>query len=305
MVPERCANLSKVLQRQLAVFPEHGEYLAKRFADADEADLEFSDQVAGMVLQIAGAGLDRICEDYRWLNAIVLEEELYFRRHNSYRLSSFADAVAQVYSNADFMSRYMNGLLASQLWWRNHTDVLRFFRDRFIGQNPKGFTHLEIGPGHGLFLSLAASAAHCGSAEGWDISDASLAGTEAALRAMHAPLQRIRLNKIDLFEGPAASFQSITFSEVLEHLEDPRAALKALHRLLAGGGRIFINAPVNSPAPDHLYLFRQPEEVSEMVREAGFEVVESLFAPCTGASLQRARKLNLTISAAVVAVKSV
>jgi hypothetical protein len=82
------------------------------------------------------------------------------------------------------MSRYMNGLLASQVWWQNHTEVLRFFRDTFIAGNPDAFTHLEVGPGHGLFLHLAALSPKCRVATGWDISEASLVGTRAAVETL-------------------------------------------------------------------------------------------------------------------------
>jgi ubiquinone/menaquinone biosynthesis C-methylase UbiE len=303
VVPETYDTLRRVIDEQLAVFPDHRSYLEKRFAKDDEPTLRFADDVAKMVEQVCGGDLKTICADYHWLSGIVLEEEIYFRRTGRYRCASFEEAVEQVYSNREYMTRYMNGLLTSQLWWRNHTEVLRYFRDVFIGGAPDGFTHLEVGPGHGLFLALAASSPKCRVAEGWDISDASLANTRDALNAMQIAPERVILRKIDIFASPDASFDSITFSEVLEHLQEPVKALKALYRLLAPGGRIFVNAPINSPAPDHLYLFNTPEEVPAMLEEAGFVVHDTFFSPCTGATLDRARRLKLTVSAAVIAGK--
>lgn len=303
MIPEQYASLSRAVALQLACFPEHESYLARRFAGEDEAALTFADELALAIERLSGDELGTVYADYRWLSDVVLEEEIFFRRNGRYRLSSFADAIEQVYANAPYMARYMNGLLASQLWWRNHTEVMRYFRDTFIPDNPDGFSHLEVGPGHGLFLAIAATAPNAGRCEGWDISDASLANSRDGLRRLGIADEKVALRKIDIFEAPAEEFQSITFSEVLEHLEDPLAALKALHGLLAPGGRIFINAPVNSPAPDHLYLFRAPEEVEEMMRDAGFSIESRMFAPCTGATLDRARRLNLTISAAVIGTK--
>lgn len=303
LVPDAYPNLSRAIDLQLDVFPEHRAYLEKRFVGEDEAGLVFLDQLAVMVDRVAQGDLKTIFADYHWLSGIVLEEELFFRRNGRYRLTSFADALEQVYANREYMARYMNGLLASQLWWRNHTEVMRYYRDAFLAGNPEGFTHLEVGPGHGLFLALASATPACATAEGWDISQASLANTQEALNGMGCDPDRIILREVDIFAAPEASFQSVTFSEVLEHLEEPLEALKALYKLLAPGGRIFINAPVNSPAPDHLYLFRTPEEVSDMVAAAGFEIEDTCFAPCTGATLDRARRLNLTISAAVIGRK--
>jgi 2-polyprenyl-3-methyl-5-hydroxy-6-metoxy-1,4-benzoquinol methylase len=302
IIPAAYPRLTHMVERQVAAFPNHRDYLAKRFAPADAAEFAFAEEMARKIEAVAGGELDRICEDYRWLTGAVLEEELHFRRSGHYRLSKFEDADREVYSNLELMSRYMNGLLATQLWWRNHTEILHFFRDHFVARNPRGFSHLEIGPGHGLFLYLAASSPNCASAEGWDISDASIATTRAALDAIGLK-REVGLRQINLFEAPNEHFRSITFSEVLEHLEQPQQALAILHRLLTGDGRLFVNAPVNSPAPDHLYLFKTPESVVDMVQAAGFAVEDKLFAPCTGASLERARKLQLSISVGVIARK--
>jgi len=300
LVPAQFPQLNRLVDLQLEVFPEHRNFLTKRFADSDAAHLDFCEQLSGNVLKVAGGDIRRIVEDYRWLSDMVLEEELFFRREGRYRLSKFSDALEQVYANTPFMARYMNGLLASQLWWRNHTEVLRYFRDVFLPGNKNGFSHLEVGPGHGLFLALAAAAPNCASASGWDISAASLENTRAALNAMGAS-SAIALQEVNIFQAPQGQFDSITFSEVLEHLEEPLAALKILRGLLAPGGRIFVNAPVNSPAPDHLYLFRTPEDVRDMVAEAGLEIVDTCFAPPSGANLDKARRQELSISAAVIA----
>ncbi len=302
IIPAQYGALVDLTNRQLAVFPEHKGYIQKRFAHAGAADFVFADEIAQKIFQIADPQVDRICEDYRWLSEMVLEEELNFRRTGRYRLSTFEQADREVYSNREFMTRYMNGLLASQIWWSNHTEMLHYFRDDFIGRNAPGFSHLEIGPGHGLFLSLAASSPNCGEAQGWDISDASLANTREALDAMQLG-RDVTLRKINLFDAPNEQYSSITFSEVMEHLERPQDALKVLYRLLRDDGRLFINAPVNSPAPDHLFLFETPEQLADMIADAGFTIEGTHFAPCTGSSLPRARKLKLSISAGVIARK--
>jgi len=292
--------LGALLARQLAVFPEHESYLARRFKDAQPEHLALSEDIAGQVLRIGGDNLDTLLRDYAWLSNVVLAEELHFRRTGSYRLSSFDEAARTIYGDALYMSRYMNGLLASQVWWRNHTEALGYYRNVYLASLRSGFRHLEIGPGHGLFLYQAARDPKCGSLTAWDISQASLRNTREALDAMGVT-RPIALRARDLFESPRGEFDSLTFSEVLEHLEQPLAALRILRGLLADGGRLFVNAPVNSPAPDHIYLFRAPEEIVAMVESAGFEIIDSAFFPTTGASLDRARKHALAISTAIVA----
>jgi hypothetical protein len=303
MIPAAHPHVRKLVQHQILAFPEHEGFLKDRFSSVSETGWLFIEEMAAKVMQIAGDRLDLMCEDYRWLSRIVLDEELHFRRTGRYRLSTFEQADKAIYSSPEVMSRYMNGLLVSQLWWRNHTEMLNYFRDEFIERNPVGFAHLEIGPGHGLFLYLAASSHRCGRAEAWDISDASISNTRHALNAMHLNRQ-VLISKVNLFEAPDRQFSSIAFSEVLEHLERPRDALAILHRLLSDDGRLFLNAPVNSPAPDHIYLFETPEELLKMVTDAGFSIESSRLSPCTGATLERARQLKLTISVGVIAHKA-
>ncbi|OYW52449.1 MAG: hypothetical protein B7Y80_18655 [Hyphomicrobium sp. 32-62-53] len=304
MIPDRFDKLSSILKIQLQSFPEHENYLKRRFSGEMLEQLEFCEFVAGMIFALTKDDIKTFCDDYAWLSRMVIDEEVHFRRHSRYRLSSFAEAFEQVYSNNPFMTKYMNGLLMTQLWWRNHTEVLRFFRDSFLAGGGKDRDCVEIGPGHGLLLGMTVASDGCRSAEGWDISEASLANTSKALADLGVDLTKVTMREVNLFNAPEMQFDRIVFSEVLEHLEEPQAALQALFKICRPGGRIFVHAPVNSPAPDHLYLFRTPEEVVDMVSSVGFEILDTRFEPCTGASLARARKLDLTISAAVVARRS-
>ncbi|MDB5438423.1 MAG: hypothetical protein JWM33_850 [Caulobacteraceae bacterium] len=301
MIGDRHPHLARAVSEQLVAFPEHAAYLKARFSGETPAGLALAEDLAAMICQVIGGDWARLCADYRWLSGVLLEEELFFRRNGRYRLSSFAEALEQVYGDADYMVRYMNGLLASQLWWRNHTEVFGYFRDRFLSQTPTGASHLEIGSGHGLLLAAAAAVPGISRLEAWDVSATSLGLTGQALAALEVSPARVTFRTADIFAPPHALFDSITFSEVLEHLEDPFGALVKLRGLLKPEGRLFLNAPTNSPAPDHIYLFHTPEEIVSMAREAGFAIEGSLFAPGAGVSLERARRLDLTISVAVIA----
>jgi 2-polyprenyl-3-methyl-5-hydroxy-6-metoxy-1,4-benzoquinol methylase len=296
-------NLARFWDAQIAAFPEHEPTLARRFKNTEASEFAFLDDLAKLISRIIGPDLARYCDDYKFIASIVLEEEIFFRRENRYRLSTFAEAESKVYADKVYMTRYMNGLLMSQLWWGNHTKVLQYLQSAFLPGNRPGFRLLEIGPGHGLFLYLAAVDKNCGMATGWDVSEASLALVRSTLSALGCT-RPVKLELVDMFDAPRAQFDSIVFSEVLEHLEAPKPALAAIEALLAPGGRAFINAPVNSPAPDHLTLFRAPEEIVAMVEGTGLSVAGTLFAPTAGASLARARQMSLAISTVVIARKA-
>ncbi len=120
---ERVATpaLDRLLAEQVAVFPQHAASLDRRFAGAAPDDIEFCELLAGLLERICGGDLRALCENYRWLAGAVLDEELHFRRHGRYRLSTFRQAMEEVYGDRGYMRRYMSGLLATQVWWRNHT----------------------------------------------------------------------------------------------------------------------------------------------------------------------------------------
>ena len=294
--------MQSFLARLLEVWPEHSEFLTTRFPLIDGADLVLDNMLADKALQIAGGDISRYCEDYRWMcNKLVLEN-VYFLRHGHYRLQTVSDACREVYDDVTFMTRYMNGLLLSQVLWSNHAGAFGCYLHRFLPSHRPNYKHLEIGPGHGLMLSLAASDPRCGSATGWDISASSVAATKQVLQRLGAGV-KVELQIHDILRDAQSTekFDSIVVSEVLEHLESPAAALECAKAALAPGGRMFINVPVNSPAPDHIFLFRTPEEVRALIQGAGFAVEGFYMFPATGFAEDEARRRKLTISCVAIA----
>lgn len=299
------AALSGLVGAVLTHWPEHATFLDKRFAGSETADLAHADALAALVRRLCGAALDRCCADYRSLCARLLEEELYFRRHDRYRVTSVAQATAEVYADPAFMAAYMNGLLLSQPLWANHAGASRLFVDAFLAAHPNRYRHLEVGPGHGLLLFFAARDRRCAGVAGWDVSPTSLAMTAAALRTLGIA-RRVRLAERSVLAAAPETdpFDSIAVSEVLEHLDDPQRALARLRHVLRPGGRIFVNMPVNSPAPDHIFLVRTPEEVVALVRGAGLRIEQSRVLPASGYDEARARRLQVTMSVVVIASRA-
>jgi 2-polyprenyl-3-methyl-5-hydroxy-6-metoxy-1,4-benzoquinol methylase len=258
--------------------------------------------VAQQIISLAADELDTFVRDYDFICEVQRREEIFFRRHGSYRLQSTQEAVREVYGNPQFMRRYMRGLLLTQLFWSNHTASLNFYLREFLEQVAWQCDLLEIGPGHGLLLSHAATSARVGSVSAWDVSPASIAETRAALRKLGIE-RSCRLETRDLFDCDSSgdAFDAIVFSEVLEHLEEPGRALRAIRSICRRCGRVYLNVPVNSPAPDHLFLLRSPEAALEFVESHGFKIERMGLFPATNYSLDDARKHSVTISVCIVA----
>jgi len=299
---ERCPCLRLIVQAQLDIWPEHARQIERSFFNLQDADIFHVETIAKAVHCLAGNELSVFCQDYKWMCDRVMEEELCFCRHDRYRLATFAEAEREVYSNDAYMKRYMRGLLVAHVLWANHRNPLIYYIETFLPALEDDFCHLEIGPGHGLFLYFTSQLSSCAKAVGWDISQAAVKMTRHAINLLGASDKvDIQIQDFTSANLPENKYDSIAISEVLEHLEDPAQALRKLQPLLVSGGRMFIKSPVNSPMPDHIYLWRTPEEFVSFVEQTKMKVLDTIFLPTNGYSLGRARKMGTSISCTVVA----
>ena len=119
--------------------------------------------------------------------------------------------------------------------------VLRLFRKarhRCLPATRMGRA-LDVGCGDGSFLEALAG-------QGWDVVGTELSAPIAAT-ARGRLGGRIRVGALDEAGLPSASFDLITFWQVLEHCQDPGPALAEARRLLKADGRIVVAVPnINS-----------------------------------------------------------
>lgn len=301
LVPD--SAVARIYRAAEEFWPEHKTFLARSLGCHSPTELGQLELLAARILDLAGADLVQYLDSYRWVCRALNEEQIAFVRSGTYRHSRFADVQREIYSNAPFMRKYMEGLLISQMFWANHAKSFLSFQD-FIHSLKSDFRYLEIGPGHGLFLALVAQSPHAKAVEAWDVSNESLAQTAACLRKMSINREvELRNRDVAMADGCATpKFDVITISEVLEHLEDPSGALKNLRRQLAAGGKIFVNFPINSPAPDHIYYLDSLAAVESLVIDAGMQVASSFAFPATGYDMRRAASARATVSCVVIAV---
>lgn len=301
MVPE--SAVSRIYRAAREFWPEHAAFLSRSFDSHSPFELTRLELLAEKILDLIGAELEPYLDSYRWVCKALNEEQIAFVRSGRYSRTRFADVQREIYSNAPFMKKYMEGLLVSQMFWANHAKSFLSFQD-FIGSLTTNFRYLEIGPGHGLYLALVAQTPHAIDVEAWDVSDESLAQTSASLRKMSIG-RNVTLRNRDVartIEAGSTKFDVITISEVLEHLEDPIGALRNLREQLAIGGKIFVNFPINSPAPDHIFYLDSPTAVENLIVGAGFQITSSFAFPATGYSIRRAIAARATVSCVIVAV---
>ena len=204
-----------------------------------------------------------------------------FEVDRSYPAKTYAQAAAEVYLNDEYMERqYLPGLLLSHYLWTHHYQQIKYFKDFFLSNlRARGATDFaEVGVGTGIYSRLLLEERPEIRGVGFDISPLSLKFTQRHV-AGYGFGDRYQLLLQDILtDPPARKFQAVLCVEVLEHLEDPVALLKALKALVVAGGTLFVTAALNAAHADHIYLYREPADVLAQVQEAGLHVENLFFA---------------------------
>jgi 2-polyprenyl-3-methyl-5-hydroxy-6-metoxy-1,4-benzoquinol methylase len=298
--------LEKLVSLQIAVWPQHEKFLRKSLEERSERLRTTTDAIAETIYQMIAPDLEEYAKSYQWVCLKMNKEALNFMRTGQYRYSKFSEVRDQVYGNSTYMTAYIQGLLLSQLYWSNHSHVIDTYLHHFLADLPPHSKLLEIGPGHGLFCAFAARSENIASVEAWDISPSSLQVAQENLEKLGLA-ERVTLkarNVVDpISEKNRPLFDAIVLSEVLEHVEDPKSVLIGIQQYLAPHGKIFINVPINSPAIDHIYLLKSPEEAQELVESAQLHLEKLESFPVTGYTEEEARKQKLSISCVLLASK--
>jgi 2-polyprenyl-3-methyl-5-hydroxy-6-metoxy-1,4-benzoquinol methylase len=289
----------------IGVWPEHRTYLARNFKVRSPEQMTATELASSSILKLIRGEEDRFARHYRWTCDRLNEEELFFHRNGRYRLTTFAEALAEVYSNNDYMTRYMDGLLLTQSLWFNHAAAFEMFLNRLLPLARRGARYLEIGPGHGLMTYFAARTPAIDTLEVWDVSSVSLDETRTAL-AVLGITKTVSFTEVDILAADEAPsrYDMVVISEVLEHLERPGQALSFLNSALDPGGLIYVNVPINSPSPDHIYLIEHPAAGLALIEAAGFEIVSQELYATQGRAIEKALRDRISISMAIVGRKN-
>jgi len=285
-----------VVEQVLADWPDHEKYLQKSLGLRTSEQLQTTETLAAAALVLAGDRLEELAANYRWTCDRLRDEELYFHRHGAYRLSTFEEADREVYSNADYMEKYVDGLLLSQVLWFNHVASCDFFMRRSAELIRSDGRYLEVGPGHGLMTYLTLRQLRPTSAVAWDLSAVSIEHTRKALEKLGVFDVTCEVRDVMAVEPGEGEFDFVVLSEVLEHIEDPMPVMARLRSLLSPQGIIFINVPINSPSPDHIYLMETVEDAQRLLTENGFAIIDEAHFATQGTKLERALKNKVSVS---------
>ena len=243
-------------------------------------------------LQSTHKDLDFGIACYQRMIADFMYEQVRFMETGKYSSTSFDEVNKRVYNNPEVMEYFMNGLLLSQVLWKHHYTMFSFFANHFLPYGKNAKSYLEIGGGHGLFISNAIDV--LGAQTEFHLLDISPTSLEVSKEIIGDYPVNYILKDIFLFE-PGKKYDFITMGEVLEHVEDPVKLLKVLKSLLNEGGTIFMTTPTNAPSIDHIYLFSNAAEIRALIAEAGLTIADELCVYAEDLPEEKAIELKVTM----------
>lgn len=160
-------------------------------------------------------------------------------------------------------------LEAGHFWFRARNRLIQWALARYF---PRTRSFCEIGCGTGYVLSGVGEA----------LPGAALSGSEVFAEGLPFAARRVpgaRLMQMDARAIPFENeFDALGAFDVIEHIEDDRAALRSMHRAIAPGGGLLLTVPQHpwlwswmDDAAHHVRRYTAAE-LRGKVQEAGFRI---------------------------------
>jgi 2-polyprenyl-3-methyl-5-hydroxy-6-metoxy-1,4-benzoquinol methylase len=214
-----------------------------------------------------------------------------FIRSGKYRTQDAEEMIRDLYQNSEKMEGYyLDGLFLSYAFWPNHAQMLQFYKNRFLANQKDKKSCLEIGVGHGLMaLSMLRNLKDL-SYTGVDVSPAALKYVQRLMERQNIDSNRFALHEVNVMSAkkmaqvdkPEGGFSYAVCCEVLEHVMQPETLLNRIHDQIQPKAEIFLTTVVNIEAEDHVYLFKNIEQIRELTTLCRFQIKEELALPLPG-----------------------
>jgi hypothetical protein len=268
--PQASGLASELMQRARMLFAGQFEHQVRRHGDA------FWQQAERLVGYSRALGGDPTLALLEYTHEYLKEQARYLKT-GEYSNSDFDEVLRNVYDNPEVMQKfYLDGLMLTHAVWPIHFDMHHFFESEFLTRVPDAGSGVEYGFGHGLYLLEILTNRPNTRARGFDISSYSVDFAGRLLTHGQVESSRFDLGLADVrrpFDVPDGTFSWAVFAEIIEHIPDPKFSLTELRRTMISGAPLFATTVLFSNALDHIYQFKDTDEVRALLRSTGFEIV--------------------------------
>lgn len=220
-------------------------------------------------------------DSYAFLSFEFLKLQKQLIQTGRYLLSSEKEAIEQVYHNEEVFNKYyLEGLLLSQALWPNHFLINQFFREFFINKLKSKAKVVEVGIGCGYHLDELLEGTLDIDYIGFDISPYSIEFAKKYISKKNTI--RVQFELANVVKGSLTEdyyADAVIAGEILEHIEQPDALLRILHRASKNHARMFITTVAYTANIDHIYLFERVSEIRELVVASGWKIEKDLALP--------------------------
>jgi len=239
---------------------------------------------------------------YNNMIADMVVERIEFIKTGHYSNSSFEDVNTRLYNHPNDFDHHMHGLFLAQFLWWDQYQRFSFFSDNLKNQKPVIKRYLEIGAGHGLYISEAAEL--IGNDCIFDLVDISPVSLEMCKVVLSG--KKINFVLQNIYDWtPVYKYDFITIGEVVEHLENPHSMLIKIGNFLNDDGVIYITTPANAPMIDHIYLFNDASHIQNFINECGYKIISEKYVYAENMEEQKAKKNKVPLMYAAFIKKNI
>lgn len=248
-------------------------------------DYELAEKICEVAFKICQSNWDdyfKKVQNLLELDMDFLKSQVLFEKTGRYKYSTFKEVEENVFNaKSDDQPegvKYLWGLYFSQMFWKTHWKVFDFYLKEFVKNNQeKGFC-LEAPSGSGIFIAHFLANNKDWQGKAVDLSESAIDISKKILGLM-ASEEKFQVIKQDVYQyQPDIRFDRIICGEFLEHVEDPLGVLKKMESLLVDNGKIFLTVAVWAAASDHIYLYKNVDEVKNHIHQAGLTIDKELVA---------------------------
>ncbi len=303
-------NLWKVMSHIGNLSPFQKKAIFRLAETSDQRFFEFAESVVQRMLEVVDRqdGFEYIAKTYLWYTKSIRVEEMYFSKKGEYRYKNYDEVYEKVYGRDDYMIDYVVGLGMTQIFWKNHWEIFKFFLDVFIPKVKKYKSGAEIGVGHGLFHSEFLRGCPDMTSRLLDVSPSSLKTTLKMIEATGVNPKRATPVECDIQKDIPIdddSLDALLMGELIEHIQNGDAVMLNLAKKLKKTGYCYFSTAANSPAEDHILLFKTIDEIRFFIDKCGWKIIDEHIGTLRQMSVEEAETGGHNINyAAVLSTKN-